>query len=243
MFLVTYSSAADDDLEAIVDYIARDKPNAAREWLKKVRSTCQMLAENPDVGEVREGFGVAGCRSYRLDNIDRALLSTDISRYERRQIVSTVEDQIQELVARIDKDEPSREDLLRILASLDPPEAYGSGSMQQDLEREGFRPANRLARTQLANRVEPQGASLAVVSVALGAASLLAIPTLFLMDMIAFVLSAVLSSAAMICGIVALCQVLNTKGKASSKVLSILGIVSFPVGLLSMLLFYLIVAS
>ena len=72
----------------------------------------------------------------RLDNIDRALLSTDISRYERRQIVSAVEDQIQELVARIDKDEPSREDLFRILASLDPPEAYGSGSMQQDLEQE-----------------------------------------------------------------------------------------------------------
>ena len=66
MFLVTYSSAADDDLEAIVDYIARDKPNAAREWLKKVRSTCQMLAESPDVGEVREGFGVAGCRSYSI---------------------------------------------------------------------------------------------------------------------------------------------------------------------------------
>ncbi len=106
----------------------------------------------------------------RLDNIDRALLSTDISRYERRQIVSTVEDQIQELVARIDKDEPSREDLLRILASLDPPEAYGSGSMQQDLEREGFLPTNRFARAQLANRVEPQGTSLAVVSVALGAA-------------------------------------------------------------------------
>lgn len=179
----------------------------------------------------------------RLDNIDRALLSTDISRYERRQIVSAVEDQIQELVARIDKEEPSREDLLRLLASLDPPEAYGSGSMQQDLEEEGYRPTNRFARAQLANRVEPKGTSLAVISVALGAASLLAIPTMFLIAEIAFVLSAVLSLAAMICGIVALCQVLNTKGKASSKVLSILGIVSFPVGLFSMLLFYLVLTS
>jgi toxin ParE1/3/4 len=66
VFLVAYSPAAGDDLEAIVDYIARDKPNAAREWLKKVRSTCQMLAENPDVGEVRAGLGVAGCRSYSI---------------------------------------------------------------------------------------------------------------------------------------------------------------------------------
>lgn len=56
MFHVTYSPAADDDLEAIVDYITRDKPNAAREWLMNVRSTCQMLAENPDIGEVRVAF-------------------------------------------------------------------------------------------------------------------------------------------------------------------------------------------
>ncbi len=25
-----------------------------------------MLTENPDVGEIREGFGVAGCRSYSV---------------------------------------------------------------------------------------------------------------------------------------------------------------------------------
>ena len=55
MFRVIYAPAADDDLVAIVDYIARDKPTAAKEWLIKVRSTCQMLAENPDVGEVRAG--------------------------------------------------------------------------------------------------------------------------------------------------------------------------------------------
>jgi toxin ParE1/3/4 len=66
VFLVTYSRAAEDDLEAIVDYIARDKPTAARQWLTKVRGTCQMLADNPDVGEVRTGFGVAGCRSYTI---------------------------------------------------------------------------------------------------------------------------------------------------------------------------------
>ncbi len=179
----------------------------------------------------------------RLDNIDRALLSTGISRYERRQIVSAVEDQIQELVARIEKDEPSREDLLRVLASLDPPEAYGSGSMQPNSEQEGYRPTSQFARAQLANRIEPKGNSLAVISVVLGAASLLAIPTLFLIDMFAFILSAVLSLSAMICGIVALCQVLNSKGKASSKVMSILGIVSFPVGLFSMLLFYLVLTS
>ena len=66
MSQVTYSPEANDDLEGIVDYIARDKPKAAREWLLKVRATCQMLAENPDVGEVRDGFGVAVCRSFSV---------------------------------------------------------------------------------------------------------------------------------------------------------------------------------
>jgi toxin ParE1/3/4 len=63
-----YAPEADDDLEGIVDYIARDKPTVAREWLVKVRATCQMLAENPQVGEVREGFGVPGCRSFSIGN-------------------------------------------------------------------------------------------------------------------------------------------------------------------------------
>ena len=63
---VIYAPEADDDLEGIVDYIARDKPTAAREWLAKVRTTCQMLAENPEVGEVREGFGVPGCSSFSV---------------------------------------------------------------------------------------------------------------------------------------------------------------------------------
>jgi toxin ParE1/3/4 len=65
---VIYAPEADDDLEGIVDYIARDKPTAAREWLVKVRATCQILAKNPQVGEVREGFGVAGCRSFSVGN-------------------------------------------------------------------------------------------------------------------------------------------------------------------------------
>ena len=65
---VIYAPEADDDLEGIVDYIARDKPTAAREWLAKVRATCQILAENPQVGEVREGFGVPDCRSFSVGN-------------------------------------------------------------------------------------------------------------------------------------------------------------------------------
>jgi hypothetical protein len=174
----------------------------------------------------------------RLDNIDRALLSTEVSRYERRQIVSAVEDQIQDLVARIDKDEPSREDILRILASLDPPEAYGSGSMQRETDQDTTRSSNRLTSSHSHTGIEPRSNALAIVSVGLGATGIMAIPCMFIIDFFAFFLSAILSFVALICGIVALCQSLNAKPQMSGKVLSILGIVSFPVALIFMLLSY-----
>lgn len=34
--------------------------------LETITEACQMLAENPDVGEVRDGFGVPGCRSFTV---------------------------------------------------------------------------------------------------------------------------------------------------------------------------------
>jgi toxin ParE1/3/4 len=61
---VIYAPEADDDLEGIVDFIARDNPTAAREWLQKLRETCEALSKNPGMGEAREGFGVVGCRSF-----------------------------------------------------------------------------------------------------------------------------------------------------------------------------------
>lgn len=66
MAVVIYSPEANDDLEAIVDYIARDKPLADREWLTQIRETCETLATQPGAGEVREGFGVQGCRSFSV---------------------------------------------------------------------------------------------------------------------------------------------------------------------------------
>jgi toxin ParE1/3/4 len=62
---VIYAPETDDDLEAIVEYIARDKPSAARSWLVRIRETCEKLADRPELGEPREGFGVAGCRSFQ----------------------------------------------------------------------------------------------------------------------------------------------------------------------------------
>ena len=65
---IIYAPEADDDLIGIVDYIARDKPGAARDWLAKIRQTCELLATQPGIGELREGFGVSGCRSFSVGN-------------------------------------------------------------------------------------------------------------------------------------------------------------------------------
>jgi hypothetical protein len=59
----------------------------------------------------------------RLDTIDRMLLGR-VSRTERMAIVREVESQIHELLSEQEAEEPSREDVLAVLARLDPPEAY-----------------------------------------------------------------------------------------------------------------------
>jgi len=57
----------------------------------------------------------------RLDTIDRMLLGR-VPRQDRVAIVREVESQVFELLS--DRDDPSREDVLAVLARLDPPEAY-----------------------------------------------------------------------------------------------------------------------
>jgi hypothetical protein len=59
----------------------------------------------------------------RLDTIDRMLLGV-VPREDRLAIVRDVESQVHELLQARNTDEPSRADVLSVLASLDPPEAY-----------------------------------------------------------------------------------------------------------------------
>jgi hypothetical protein len=59
----------------------------------------------------------------RLDTIDRMLLGR-VARGERMAIVREVESQIQELLLERETGELSREDVLAVLARLDPPEAF-----------------------------------------------------------------------------------------------------------------------
>ncbi|TWT81736.1 Plasmid stabilization system protein [Planctomycetes bacterium CA13] len=68
MASVIYAPEADDDLFGIVQYIARDKPEAARNWLRKIQETCETIATQPAMGELRPRFGVLGARSFSVGN-------------------------------------------------------------------------------------------------------------------------------------------------------------------------------
>lgn len=59
----------------------------------------------------------------RLDTIDRLLLN-HLPRQDRVNIVSEVETQIFELLGESPGEEPTRDEVLAVLARLDPPEAY-----------------------------------------------------------------------------------------------------------------------
>ena len=65
---VVYAPEAENDISGIVDVIARDDPGAARNWLTKLRETCDTLATQPGVGEMRTDLGVPGCRSFSIGN-------------------------------------------------------------------------------------------------------------------------------------------------------------------------------
>ena len=52
-----YTAAAQVDLANILDYIARDKPNAAVAWIDKLESKCLLIARNPTLGELQPHLG------------------------------------------------------------------------------------------------------------------------------------------------------------------------------------------
>jgi toxin ParE1/3/4 len=56
MSKLRYSDPALSDLREIQRYIARDKPDAARNWVAKIRRKCRTLAGNPELGDSREEY-------------------------------------------------------------------------------------------------------------------------------------------------------------------------------------------
>jgi hypothetical protein len=132
----------------------------------------------------------------RLDTIDRMLLGR-VARAERVAIVREVESQIHELLGERETDEPSREDVLAVLARLDPPEAYlpeeGGATDSPPSSRSGpIRPAVR--------SVDQGNLRVARASAILG---LLALSSAFVLLPIGYLIASLFSSeivAIFLCG-------------------------------------------
>ena len=59
---LVFSPAAHRDLSDIFDFIAKDKPLAAANWVDTMEQKCLLIAETPAFGEQRSEYG-AGIRS------------------------------------------------------------------------------------------------------------------------------------------------------------------------------------
>ena len=60
-----YSAQSKDDLKQIARFIANDKPDAARQWVSKLREKCLLASQNPEIGDERPELG-EGIRSTYL---------------------------------------------------------------------------------------------------------------------------------------------------------------------------------
>ena len=49
--------SAQQDLSDIFDYIARDKPFAAANWIDTIEEKCELIASTPEFGEKRTEYG------------------------------------------------------------------------------------------------------------------------------------------------------------------------------------------
>lgn len=160
----------------------------------------------------------------RLDNIERALMFTDTTRAERRQIVSAVEEQILEMLERLSRDEPSREDVLSILAQLDPPEAYVGTVASHPLLSPG--------RDVPSSALHPNGTAsakfngLAIAAVTLATLSAVAAAGWWLLDLPGLILVFLFAFPASVLGIVAICQVSGSRKHQKGLWMAIVGAAS-----------------
>src|SRR4051812_31771789 len=168
----------------------------------------------------------------RLEAIEQILLRGHVSYSERRHIVGEVETQIFELLSRRG-DNPSREDVVAVLDSLDPPESYLP---------EEFR--GRLGGTTAdSTPAKPAGPRLSKMAV--GSAGLVALIAVFAL----FILLSVPPSAeaesavffgvclcfATVCGIGAAVRVLQSQGRLRGLAFALFAALLFPLILVNSL--------
>lgn len=68
MARVVISDEAENDLTEIGEYISRHDPIAAENLIDRIHSACRTIAAESQAGELREGYGIPGCRSFTVGN-------------------------------------------------------------------------------------------------------------------------------------------------------------------------------
>ncbi len=105
----------------------------------------------------------------RLDTIDR-MLQGRVNRHDRLAIVREVETQIFDLLGSRDADALDRDDVLAVLARLDPPEAYLPDEATGEVGQVRFASASRPGRVTAGVQARPprMGGILGIVSIVMG---------------------------------------------------------------------------
>ncbi len=178
----------------------------------------------------------------RLDAIERNLMESRVSREKRREIVQAAESQIHELLAAHDG-ELTREVVLQVLWSLDPPESYcGDEASQLPVRAARFVGPARLTlpptggiqpvppayiggvqACPTGQCVQPKTSGFAFAALVL---ALLSIPAIILIP-----IGSILALAGAICGAVAWFQISASGGSLRGKWMAIFSFVIFAIHL------------
>lgn len=120
----------------------------------------------------------------RLDTIDRMLLGR-VPRQDRLNIVGEVESRIYELLGERGVEEPTRDDVLAVLARLDPPEAYVPEGAEDRLPAVSERAAASSSRPRSAAPDEARiGKASGIMGLAALAAPMLLLPFAYVVAMV-----------------------------------------------------------
>lgn len=159
----------------------------------------------------------------RLDAIERILMDSRVSRGERSEIVQAVENQIFEML-EAEGGEPTRDRVLRVLRSLDPPEAYCSETLHEPFalsERTRFdRSAVRdMHANQSMHHTQAKTSAMAVTALVL---ALLSIPAIIIVPV-----AAMFGLAGAVCGVIAIHHTAASNGQLRGMWMGIFGCVLF----------------
>jgi hypothetical protein len=160
----------------------------------------------------------------RLDSLDRILMDSGVDRSERSEIVQAVEDQRFEMLDQKGEN-VTRESVLQLLRSLDPPEAYWAAADITERTTRGSRREAFSDRQQRSVQQFPYGAvssktsGLAIASFVL---AMISIPTIIIVPV-----GSLLSIAGLICGIIALPSIAASSGRLHGRWMAIIGCAVF----------------